>query len=136
MSLSPRAEDQRTLRLSPTPASAAPARSWVRDQLSHIPSLEQRDTAVLLVSELVTNAVRHAGTDLLVELSFLDEAVLLAVSDGSTRPAYPKNPALLAEGGRGLALVDALATRWGVTANPYGKRVWAELGAQGPAPSP
>ena len=124
------------LRLPPISASVAVARIWVGEQFASIPRTVRRDDAVLLASELVTNGVLHAGTDLLVELFFLDDAVVLAVSDGSTRPAYPKDPALLAEGGRGLALVDALATRWGVTANPYGKRVWAELGAQGPAPSP
>lgn len=87
------------------------------------------DDAALLVSELVSNGIRHAGTDLLVELRAVGSGIVVAVSDGSTRPVRARAAAPLDEGGHGLLLVDALSTHWGVTARPSGKRVWAELQA-------
>jgi hypothetical protein len=49
------------------------------------------------------------------------------VTDGSTLPLRPQTPPLVAEGGRGLAIVDALASHHGVEGHPHGKTVWAEL---------
>lgn len=81
----------------------------------------------LVVTELVANAVRHAGTDITVRLSRLGDGVRLEVADGSHRPLRPRSAAVYDEGGRGLQLVDALSTRYGVEAESDGKLVWAEL---------
>lgn len=107
---------------SPRLARAAAAdrcRAWCLPEL--------RDDAVLIVSELVTNAVVHAGTEVRVRLERLpDDAVRLEVADDSTRPLRPRR-VTMARTGRGLALVDVLATRYGVEGRPNGKVVWAEL---------
>ncbi|MDQ1723403.1 MAG: hypothetical protein QOG52_431, partial [Frankiaceae bacterium] len=89
------------------------------------------DAAELVVSELVTNALLHAGPPVVVRVADLgDGDVRLEVHDtGRTLPVRP-----LADGGgmtgRGLALVDALASRWGVEPLHDGKVVWAELSAR------
>lgn len=71
--------------------------------------------------------MRHARTDLLVELHGVGSAIYIAVSDSSNEPVHSRQPDLVEEGGRGLLLVAALANQWGVSALPNGKRVWAEL---------
>ncbi len=79
----------------------------------------------VLISELATNAVRHAGTMFTVAASWDGLTLRIEVSDAS--PLAPR-PQLAAhrdrEGGRGLLLVDAIATDWGVDLYPQGKTVW------------
>jgi anti-sigma regulatory factor (Ser/Thr protein kinase) len=86
--------------------------------------------AELVVTELVANAVRHAGTEITIRLAVLEGergGVRAEVSDSSTRPVRPRHARALAESGRGLFLVDTLSTRWGADATSEGKTVWAEL---------
>ena len=85
------------------------------------------DCAILLTSELVTNAVRHAGTRVIVRLDTRDHRLRVEVVDAVERRPQPRHADLLAEGGRGLELVDALAADWGVDGGPGGKSVWFEL---------
>jgi anti-sigma regulatory factor (Ser/Thr protein kinase) len=93
--------------------------------------------AVLLVSELVTNAVRHAGSPLTVAVSIGRAAVRVEVRDRSPRlPALREQHKAEDEWGRGLVLVDALANRWGAERLPSGKRVWFELDLASPPQSP
>jgi anti-sigma regulatory factor (Ser/Thr protein kinase) len=82
--------------------------------------------ALLLVSELVTNSVMHARSDW-VELSVdLDERCLrIEVSDPDDEPIRPRTPDL--DGGWGLTLVAASATRWGVERESGGKKIWVEF---------
>lgn len=93
------------------------------------------DAALLVVSELVTNVVLHAGgqTDAVqVQLDAHAGGVRLGVVDGSA--VVPLARALAAaaddsaESGRGVGIVQALAERWGVDEHHGGKRVWVELG--------
>ena len=113
--------------LPASPASAKRARdmttercrAWGVDALS--------EDAALVVTELVANAVRHAGTDVRLRIIPLDRGLRLEVADASTRPLRPRLGDELAEGGRGLVLVDALSTRYGVEADATGKRVWVEM---------
>ena len=85
------------------------------------------DDAQLVVSELVCNAVRHAGTDIDLIIRARESGLRLEVSDGSTDQVQPRTATFLDEGGRGLQLVDALASHHGVRLRPGGKTVWAEL---------
>lgn len=87
------------------------------------------EDAALIVSELVANAARHAGTGIHLTVRGLTEVLRLEVSDGCTAPLRYPAPTLLAEGGRGLLLVDALASHHGVVGRVDGKTVWAELDA-------
>ncbi len=111
----------------PQTSSAAAARDFVGSACVdwHLEPLAE-DLA-LVVTELVANAIRHAGTDIAVLLVRLEGGVRLEVHDGSTRPLRPRSATVLDEGGRGLLLVDALSSRFGVEGEPKGKRVWVEL---------
>ena len=94
----------------------------------HVGHLEE--TAVLFVSELVTNAVRHAGTGgskLVLRLEAGGTSLRIEVQDDD--PHWPElgPPSGLGESGFGLIIVDALANAWGVSETATGKAVWAEL---------
>jgi two-component sensor histidine kinase len=83
------------------------------------------DAATLVVSELVTNAVRHAGTPVSVRVRLLGSRVRLEVGDGD--PRLPQPATGTGESGRGLRLVTAVARAWGARPTSHGKVVWAEL---------
>jgi anti-sigma regulatory factor (Ser/Thr protein kinase) len=87
------------------------------------------DDALLVVSELVTNAVRHAPGHDGVELGLVEDDGKLRVSliDGSTTSPLPREAAAGAEDGRGMAIVAALADRWGIAPHLGGKQVWWEV---------
>jgi serine/threonine-protein kinase RsbW len=94
-------------------------------QLTHL-----ADTAILLISELVTNAVLHArtgGRGLALQLEVHGTWLRIEVHDADLRGPKPRTPALFDESGFGFVLVDTLADRWGVHETPTGKAVWAEL---------
>jgi anti-sigma regulatory factor (Ser/Thr protein kinase) len=89
---------------------------------------DERDVVALLVSELVTNAIRHGRPPLTVRAEHIDGAVTVGVEDASsTLPVPAEDTSWDASGGRGLHLVEALADCWGVTRNRNGKRVWFRL---------
>ncbi|MEE1927939.1 ATP-binding protein [Streptomyces sp. TRM 70351] len=113
--------------------SAKTARGLV-DRALHLWGLEAlTDSAQLVVTELVANAVNHGRRETIrVSASRLDQAVVqVSVADLSRKvPALSLRPvADLAESGRGLLLVNALCPRWGVEPLRWGKRVWADLDA-------
>jgi anti-anti-sigma regulatory factor len=83
--------------------------------------------ACLVVSELVSNAVEHAGTMLTVRLTRRSRYLHIAVRDGSPEEPVPAGSKLLAERGRGLRLVESLAAHWGWLPSRDGKVVWATL---------
>jgi serine/threonine-protein kinase RsbW len=88
------------------------------------------ETAVLLVSELVTNAVRHAstgGSALVLRLETAGGWLRIEVHDADRRMPQPRTPDVLDESGFGLVLLDALADKWGIRESTIGKAVWAEL---------
>jgi anti-sigma regulatory factor (Ser/Thr protein kinase) len=84
------------------------------------------DIAVLVLSELVTNAVVHAGGAHLILIACHDSWVHMSVHDRSTALACPRNdnPSI---GGRGLHIVDQLTLQWGSEPLDGGKRVWAVI---------
>ncbi|MFF5479030.1 ATP-binding protein [Streptomyces sp. NPDC012935] len=128
------------LEIRPDPAEVGRARRWARSRLagSGIEADEPlAETLILLVSELVTNAVVHTGCPAVLRLSLPGAAqdcatVRLEVADRSDRAPVPRCVDGDATGGRGLALVDGLADRWGWSSEGAGKRIWCELdrGAQ------
>ncbi|GAA4321201.1 SpoIIE family protein phosphatase [Streptomyces venetus] len=117
----------------PVGRSVASARSFVRDTLQGWGFADIVDDAVVLTSELVTNAVVHAGTsaDLLCLRS--DEGVRIEVADRYPEREIPLQGTAVnmgspdREGGRGLQLCAALAGRWGVEYTPTHKTVWFQL---------
>ncbi len=115
------------LSLAVTPQSPKLARTFSAAVLAgrHSPGLN--DTATLLVSELVTNALLHANTPLRLELRLDDATVRIDVLDESALAPTLRRLEPEAEGGRGLVFVKALSDRWGWSPTRTGKRVWFEL---------
>jgi anti-sigma regulatory factor (Ser/Thr protein kinase) len=90
-------------------------------------------TATLVASELTTNAVVHAGTELEVSISRFGPRIRVAVRDHSSRPPTPRSVEPEAPSGRGMLLVAALSS-WGVLLTQGGKVVWAVLPAEANSP--
>ncbi|MGZ3447897.1 MAG: ATP-binding protein, partial [Myxococcaceae bacterium] len=113
--------------LDPHPASVREARRCVRDELLRAEREDLVDTAELVVSELVTNAVVHVGAG--IELAaWVDELGLrVEVADGSPHAPQARHHAVTAGTGRGLRMVAQLVDRWGSTPTASGKVVWFEL---------
>jgi anti-sigma regulatory factor (Ser/Thr protein kinase) len=113
--------------LPPRPSSAGVAREVLADQLRQWQIEDLCDDAALVVTELISNAVRHARTTVELTISHLDDGVRMEVRDGSDRPLRRRPCSESDESGRGLHLVDALSSRHGVTSDGEGKRVWVEM---------
>lgn len=110
------------------PASVPTARRFVRDALQTWGLTEVLDSAMLIVSELATNAVLHAGGEVTVWVSSPgDGTVRLEVIDDSARVPQLRGYGDEATTGRGLRMVASLATDWGVEPQALGKTVWALL---------
>ncbi len=90
-----------------------------------------RDTieeALLVVSELVTNALVHTGGPVRLDMSLVNHRLRLAVADSSPRsPVKPTSIGWEATGGRGILLVEAVSAAWGTVPVSGGKQVWADL---------
>ena len=116
--------------LPPAGQAAGMARRGTRETLALWDSSHLAETAILLVSELVGNAVRHASTGRLaleLRLEITGTWLRIEVLDADPRPPQPRTPAELDESGFGFVLVEALADKWGVCTTSTGKAVWAEL---------
>jgi len=122
-----------TVLLPYAPASVAVARQRLTADLDAAGVIQAAvGDAVLVVSELLSNAIRHArplpGASVQVAWAVDDGAIEVAVSDGGapTRP-YPAHASVSALGGRGLDIVQYLSRTWGVRTDPDGLTVWAVL---------
>jgi PAS domain S-box-containing protein len=113
-----------TLTLAPHPTSPKAARRHVAELLEAGPLAELADTASLLVSEVVTNAVLHAATDIVLSCTVDGTSVCIEVRDGSPVAPSPRPYDATATTGRGLGMVELLADEWGVDADERGKAVW------------
>ena len=82
---------------------------------------------MLLTSELVTNVVAHARTHCHLGVELFPDVVRISVTDESGEPLQPRQVAMEAESGRGLALVEMLSSSWGVVNRNAGKTVWFEV---------
>jgi anti-sigma regulatory factor (Ser/Thr protein kinase) len=114
----------------PSPEAPRHARRFVTDALERLGAGAAVEQAVLLVSELVTNAVLHARTPVTVEVTVSGDVVRVGVGDGSPTLPAMRSFSSMAGSGRGLHLVDSMSRSWGVDDRPGdGKVVWFELDA-------
>src|SRR3954453_7580204 len=117
------------LYLPPEPESASRARRFISElcRATRL-SAEICETASLLVSELVINAIIHGKTSATIEVHRPPDTLRVSVRDDS--PALPPvgaRPTLSAESGRGLTIVSVLADAWGIETVDGGKAIWFEL---------
>ena len=110
-------------------SSVPKARHFVEDVLTAWGRPDHGWTAALLISELSANCTLHARTAYTVRVDLEGELVRLQVSDGSLRAPALRDYGSTATTGRGLRLVEELATAWGVELREDGKTVWAVLQA-------
>ncbi|MFD9068867.1 ATP-binding SpoIIE family protein phosphatase [Streptomyces lasiicapitis] len=113
------------------PERVAGARGHLRDLLHDWADPDQVDSAVLLVSEMVTNVLVHTDGDALLVAEVTGEEgtrrLRVEVADCSDDLPHKRHPGELASSGRGLVLMELLAERWGVDPRGEGKSIWFEL---------
>ncbi len=132
------------LEVGPDPAEVGRARRWARSRLvgSGIGDDEPlAETLILLISELVTNAVVHTGCPAVLRMLFGGGGggagtVRVEVADASDRPPLQRHAEGEDTNGRGLELVDGLADRWGWQPEGAGKQIWCEVDRGAPAAVP
>jgi anti-sigma regulatory factor (Ser/Thr protein kinase) len=118
----------RELVVDPDVADVSDARQFVREHCHALGfDADACDTAVLLTSETVTNAVTHGRSEARIRVTATPGLMLVEVADGNSRhpQRQPQDPDAL--DGRGMSIIDLLAARWGVRDDPYGKTVWFEV---------
>ena len=123
------------VRIEPTVQGPAQARRVVMACAAELGLADEGDDLVLLVSEMVTNAVRHGSPPIDLEVLADDDTITLAVADASPVHPAPRDAAPDAENGRGMALVDLLTEDHGVRPDPAGKTVWAAVRRRSASPS-
>ncbi len=124
--------DERVVRLPFSNAAPGLARAFLQQYADWLPP-SILDDALLLVSELTSNAYKHGGPEIIVRVRSSPRGVGIAVSDGSERiPVIPEDPPPITQtSGRGMLVVDSLADTWGISFShdEPGKTVWFELEA-------
>jgi hypothetical protein len=114
-----------TRRFARNAAGPRLARRFVTETLTSWNRLDLLTDSLLVVSELATNAVRHAGSDFTVSISQWKKGVTLMIGDASGNAPVERDADADAPGGRGLRLVNESAARWGHFPAGVGKLVWA-----------
>ncbi|MER6123692.1 SpoIIE family protein phosphatase [Streptomyces sp. NPDC001795] len=124
----------------PDPAAVAPVRTACVRRLTEWGLEETAFTAELILSELITNAVRYGAEPITVRMlrtepisGFAAGTLIIEVSDGSSTSPRMRRANVTDEGGRGLFLVAQFAVRWGTRYTPTGKIIWAEQSLHGGA---
>jgi hypothetical protein len=121
-------EHRRTLTLEPAMGAARQAREAITEACDDWDRSELSGSACIVLTELVNNVIAHARTPMIVLLALRDDGLAVAVRDDSDRvPSFTGAPPPTAYGGRGMLLVDSVATRWGSLVLTHGKVVWALL---------
>jgi PAS domain S-box-containing protein len=119
------------LRLEPRASSVSTARKLVRRTLTEAGHDDLADAAELVTSELVTNALVHAGSHIDISVDVRPDSVRVEIADGSPHLPTTREYGTSAGTGRGLVMVEEIADCWGVTrrdAGGTGKVVWFEIG--------
>lgn len=114
-------------RLPPEPASVASARELVRTLLAETGREDLAEAGTLLVSELVTNAMLHAGTAIDVIAHADDAGLRVEVTDGSRHLPVRRHYATTSGTGRGMMMLEQMVDGWGVYRHSLGKTVWFHL---------
>lgn len=117
--------------LRPRTESASLAREVVRAACTDADARELCFDALLVATELVTNAVTHARTAVDLTVRACPATVRIEVYDRVTERPVPRPADVLAGGGRGLTMMDALCSAWGIDPSVKGKTVWAQLVSPG-----
>jgi PAS domain S-box-containing protein len=123
-------------RLEPRPSSVAEARRRVRDLLLSGGRADLLDPTLLLVSEVVTNALLHAGTMINLAATLDDSGVRVEVGDGSPHLPSRRRYAPTSGTGRGLLMLETFVDDWGVTLHGEGKTVWFHVSGRDPQSEP
>lgn len=126
-------EQQATFSVAAEPTSVGDARRFLRSALYGWDADGFEETATLLVSEVVTNVVLHARTAAALVVRLVEDRLRVEVRDGSPLLPIAKQYGIEATTGRGVGLLDAMSSAWGVEATASGKTVWFELEAGDPA---
>lgn len=113
-------------------SSVGDARRFLRGVLADWGSDDFELGGTQVLTELATNAALHARSAYTVHLVLEPHALLIEVSDSSTVRPQHRHYGTDATTGRGIALVEALSTAWGVEASPTGKTVWCRVGPDDP----
>lgn len=115
------------------PEAVRHARRFTRRTLRAWGVTEEHDAILLIVSELVTNALVHTDGQVRFDLTLINDRLRIAVADASPRtPIKPTSIGWEATGGRGILLVEALSATWGTVPVSGGKQVWAEIAVTEP----
>jgi signal transduction histidine kinase len=117
-------------RLPSGPDSVPQARRVAATALDSAPPVNRavRGDVLLVVSELVSNAARHGSEPIDLAVDVTPSCVRIEVTDsGDPHPLPVRRVAPTSQSGRGLLIVDSIAESWGVSAEPVGKTVWAEV---------
>ncbi|MGR4881527.1 SpoIIE family protein phosphatase [Streptomyces sp. LARHCF249] len=113
------------------PERIAGARQQIRELLHDWADADQVDSAVLMVSEMVTNVLMHTDGDALLVAEAVGELgerrLRVEVADGSDELPHKRHPGEMASSGRGVLLMEMLADSWGVDPRGEGKSIWFEL---------
>ncbi|WP_461034141.1 ATP-binding SpoIIE family protein phosphatase [Streptomyces mayteni] len=112
--------------VAPDPESVATARELAAEQLAEWGLADAAFTTELVVSELVTNAIRHAGGPIQLRV-IREHGLICEVSDGSSTSPHLRRARVYDESGRGLFIVAQLTERWGTRQTSSGKTIWAEF---------
>ncbi|MGH3444457.1 MAG: ATP-binding protein [Nocardioidaceae bacterium] len=114
-------------RLPPRASSVGEARGLIRDLLVEAGREDLAETAVLLVSEVVTNALLHAGTPIDIAALLDDGGLRVEVGDGSAHLPTRRDYGTTSGTGRGMRMLENLVDDWGISRNRHGKSVWFRL---------
>ena len=118
---------QESTKLRAHASSARAARQFLRRVLGEWRCDRTLEAVLLAANELVTNAIIHAHSEVELVVRLRAQVIRIEVIDAAEQVPTPRDTRDDSMGGRGLKVLDAVATRWGVDPLPTGKRVWFEV---------